>query len=230
MLALCGSVSVSGSSSRRLLEKACAQVNPETVQYYSEGQQVAMYALLKHISTQRYVLVCSTHISCAWQTPSKQIAQQQCILNMTKTLLATITAKLKIRNISFLLAGDFNAQPTSGLYRLVVDGTLDPAHPDALPNSPNGADVSQVRMPFPLAHTLSLRSAYGDKLGGEPACTNYKPDFKGTLDYIFYQPASVRVESVLALPSEAELALQSGIPDDRHPSDHVALVAQFAFV
>jgi CCR4-NOT transcription complex subunit 6 len=213
------------------LESVCAKVNQATIDYFAGGQQVAVYALLRHKKSCKHVLVCSVHISNAWQTPSKQIAQLQSAISVAELLVKTVQTKKGIRDVSIIFAGDFNAHPNSGLYDLAVNGGLPSSHSDAQPNSiEDGKDVSMVKMPFSLGHSLGLSSAYHTVLGTEPEVTNAKPEFNGTLDYIFYQNQKLKVESVLETPKLSECLLQEGLPDDRQASDHIALVSRFSFI
>ncbi|KAI8325993.1 Endonuclease/exonuclease/phosphatase [Martensiomyces pterosporus] len=99
-----------------------------------------------------------------------------------------------------------------------------------------------------------LRSSYGtyadidasyrtDQWQGEPIYTNYAK-WKGTLDYIFYTPAtpylhadpsakacgdggptSLEAREVLSLPPESRM--KPGLPNETFASDHVSLMARF---
>ena len=79
-----------------------------------------------------------------------------------------------------------------------------------------------------LCQPMPLTSAYGSILGGEPLFTNFTPGFIGTLDYIFGN-AFVHPRRVLMLPSEDDVRKDGFIPAGRHPSDHLYLLARFAF-
>lgn len=76
----------------------------------------------------------------------------------------------------------------------------------------------------------ALRSAYFDVLGDEPAWTNYTPQFKGTLDYIFYDPKAFAPLAVLQLPAEGVVnhsIYSATVPNDHHPSDHFPIMTIF---
>lgn len=47
--------------------------------------------------------------------------------------------------------------------------------------------------------------------------------YSGLLDYVWYEPARLAVRRVLPQPPAAELA--GWLPSQRHPSDHLAVVA-----
>jgi mRNA deadenylase 3'-5' endonuclease subunit Ccr4 len=83
-------------------------------------------------------------------------------------------------------------------------------------------ELSPERAPLPL---LSL---YEKALGEHPN-TNVTPGFTGTLDYIFYRPSdSLRFINLLALPAAGAPELEGGLPNYRHPSDHLPIGADFA--
>lgn len=52
-----------------------------------------------------------------------------------------------------------------------------------------------------------------------------------TLDYIFFKERSrLVVQSLLMLPDEELVNQETALPNHLYPSDHVALVVQFAFI
>ncbi|KDD71833.1 hypothetical protein H632_c4322p1 [Helicosporidium sp. ATCC 50920] len=86
------------------------------------------------------------------------------------------------------------------------------------------------------AHGLPLRSAYEAVTGSEPLFTTCHDAYVGTVDYIWYT-ADAEAEAGVApawrirprgvhLPP-ALRTLQSGLPCQTWPSDHIALVADF---
>ena len=66
-----------------------------------------------------------------------------------------------------------------------------------------------------------LRSVYTVATGSEPSFTNLTPPFTGTLDYLLVTP-DVTVHAALETPGPG---LGSGLPDAKHPSDHLPLAA-----
>mmetsp|Transcript_41030 Transcript_41030/g.66015 ORF Transcript_41030/g.66015 Transcript_41030/m.66015 type:complete len:446 (-) Transcript_41030:763-2100(-) len=69
----------------------------------------------------------------------------------------------------------------------------------------------------------SLRSAYalGDysRSTGEPAFTTFHEGYRGTVDYIFYSPSSLRVVKILSTPNPRDYG--KGIPSSSWHSDHI---------
>jgi len=73
-----------------------------------------------------------------------------------------------------------------------------------------------------------LQSAYNfHSEKGEPEFTNFKGDFQGTLDYIFFEKNRFLLLSILDIPSLDLVALQTALPNRQFSSDHVALKATF---
>ena len=61
--------------------------------------------------------------------------------------------------------------------------------------------------------------------------TSLGKDFQGTLDYILYTSDSLVPTAALDLPEEADVSSPEGpgIPNERWSSDHIALLAEFAY-
>jgi mRNA deadenylase 3'-5' endonuclease subunit Ccr4 len=94
-----------------------------------------------------------------------------------------------------------------------------------------------------LTHSLPLRSAYADALGGhEPPYTSANCSSAETVDYMWYTPQSMVgsgaghagqrpsmalmvLDAVLQVPDKHHVRF--GLPNDTLPSDHVCLVADF---
>lgn len=71
---------------------------------------------------------------------------------------------------------------------------------------------------------LELKSVY-KSLVGEPEFTNCKPNFKATLDYIFF--CKIKPISYLELPDNNSEDVEGGLPNRYHPSDHLPIGAEF---
>jgi len=65
---------------------------------------------------------------------------------------------------------------------------------------------------------------------GEPPFTSYSA-WKGTLDYIFTfkGQTSLILKRILELPKEDEVNVQTALPNDTQPSDHLYLIGEFQF-
>lgn len=122
--------------------------------------------------------------------------------------------------IPLLMCGDFNSGPGSAAYNLIANGHLTEEHPD-LEKRLYG-NLSRVGM----THPFKLKSSYSNI--GELSFTNYTPDFKDVLDYIWYSSTSLHVSALLGDVDKEYLKRVPGFPNYHFPSDHVALFAEFS--
>ncbi|KAL4933871.1 Endonuclease/exonuclease/phosphatase [Aspergillus undulatus] len=122
--------------------------------------------------------------------------------------------------IPLFMCGDFNSSPGSAAYNLISTGRLTEDHPD-LEKRMYG-NLSRIGM----THPFKLKSAYGAI--GELSFTNYTPDFKDILDYIWFTSNSVHVSALLGEVDKDYLQRVPGFPNYHFPSDHIALFAEFS--
>jgi CCR4-NOT transcription complex subunit 6 len=198
-------------------------------------------------SRRQLICVANTHIHSNPELNEVKIWQ-------VHTLLKGLEKIAHSADIPMLVAGDFNATPASAAHELLVKGVVNPVHPDL-----NIDPLGILRPPSKLQHSLPLSSAYAaislapptppdtaDGEGhamqrqlrrlheptGEPQFTNYTSTFKDTLDYILYSSDSLVPVATLELPdvSEARGREVEGLPNEQWPSDHVALMAEFAYL
>ena len=198
-------------------------------------------------SRRQLICVANTHIHSNPELNEVKIWQ-------VHTLLKGLEKIAHSADIPMLVAGDFNATPASAAHELLVKGAVNPVHPDL-----NIDPLGILRPPSKLQHSLLLSSAYAaislapptppdtaDGEGhamqrqlrrlheptGEPQFTNYTSTFKDTLDYILYSSDSLVPVATLELPdvSEARGREVEGLPNEQWPSDHVALMAEFAYL
>ncbi|KAH8427968.1 CCR4-Not complex 3'-5'-exoribonuclease subunit Ccr4 [Aspergillus melleus] len=121
--------------------------------------------------------------------------------------------------IPLFMCGDFNSSPGSAAYNLVSHGGLPEEHPD-LEKRLYG-NLSKMGM----THPFKLKSAYNSI--GELSFTNYTPDFKAILDYIWYTSNTLHVSALLGEVDKEYLRRVPGFPNYHFPSDHIALFAEF---
>lgn len=122
--------------------------------------------------------------------------------------------------IPLIMAGDFNSTPESGVYELLAHGALAHSHSDLATRNYGEFTRSGMNHPF------SLKSSYSHI--GELSFTNYVPDFTGVLDYIWYSHNTLSVTGLLGDVDKEYLTRVPGFPNWHFPSDHLALLAQFA--
>lgn len=145
----------------------------------------------------------------------------------TLTLMQEVESFIAHRELATVVCGDFNSEPDSAVYQLLSRGVVEPNDTDAmsLVHSWLVADPDQI------AHNIELVSAMVAATGSEPHFTNYTVGFKGTLDYLWFTPARLRVLAVTALPEEEEIRTSGeALPSAERPSDHLMLCSDFSLV
>lgn len=75
-----------------------------------------------------------------------------------------------------------------------------------------------------FSHQFTFKSAYD-----VPIYTNYTENFKGCLDYIFYEKDSLNVTQCVPIPEEQVLSENTALPSKLFPSDHIALIVDFKY-
>ena len=141
-----------------------------------------------------------------------------------------------------VLLGDFNCTPRSELYGFLVDGALaaelsgedgwDGQQPTWTKKSKAKGGGGGERW-IEEEHALRgrLRSAYVAARGAEPPATSWHQGFRGTVDYVLYEAAALRPTALLPTPGWATLeSLGGALPTAAHPSDHVPVAADLAWV
>ncbi|KAJ8972792.1 hypothetical protein NQ314_000028 [Rhamnusium bicolor] len=116
-------------------------------------------------------------------------------------------------DVSVIFCGDFNSCPEKSLFPYMIQGRINPQHKDCL-------KIGEILLYHQFIFTSSC---------GTPKYTNYTPDYKGCLDYIFIETNKIKVQQVVPLTEEEELNKYEGLPNDYFPSDHLALVADLKF-
>jgi mRNA deadenylase 3'-5' endonuclease subunit Ccr4 len=144
-----------------------------------------------------------------------------------------------VQPVRVVVCGDFNSYPDSAVYAFLARGSVASIaleertahdhckeHPFKIEKGrcvtahEPYRDVSIVK----VSHSLALESVYSLG-GGEPGFTTYLP--KGTKACVDYVWSSDLVPVGRLEPPPLE-ELRDGLPSQKFPSDHVALVARFA--
>lgn len=164
------------------------------------------------------------------------------------TLLKGLEKIANSANIPMVIAGDLNSIPGSAPHALIVDRYVDISSNRLAADPLNLFSMDKAAMP---SHSLNLYSVYSaaynsktlsvgvdqlrmqlDDIFHEPKYTNITHDFKETLDYIYYTSPELELTGVLDLPQLCDILdgnLSAGLPNAKCASDHVALMAEFAF-
>ena len=122
--------------------------------------------------------------------------------------------------IPLLVCGDFNSTRDSGVYDLLTQGSLSNSHSELGDNK--YGDFTRHGM----GHPFHLRSAYSHI--NELPFTNWTPDFRKVIDWVFYSTPSVQVTGLLGEVDPEYMARVPGWPNHFFPSDHLPLLMEFA--
>ncbi|KAM2022301.1 hypothetical protein ACFX16_044218 [Malus domestica] len=176
----------------------------------------------------RICVVANTHIHANVQNPDIKLFQVVTLIHALEKI-----AELKI---PLLICADLNSLPRSDPYTFISKARV-----EILPIKET--DKSGILQTLKLSHPLNLVSAYAtffqsdgvedhqrekmDPETKEPLFTSHTPSFFGTLDYIFYTAASLRLDSVLEL-LDKDLDKEGYLPSAKWSSDHIALMASFS--
>jgi mRNA deadenylase 3'-5' endonuclease subunit Ccr4 len=197
-------------------------ISVEQERRYLSAKHFAIALRLRHLASQKELLVVSTHIVCCPQDPDIQFAQVYALTQALRRRMAT-------DGVPVVLCGDFNAQPDDAIYRFLQYGAL--SGDESILAAHNG-----VESIFPrednggLFSGLDLTSAY---FGREPPVTNIdvQKDFRGCLDYIFVSRTALEVTGLRPIPSMSTLEVEGGgLPNTENPSDHIPIGATFRFL
>lgn len=183
--------------------------NAELLSRYGKKDNIAVCALLEKPNGQQ-VLVVNPHIFWDPEYPDIKLLQTLLLMEEIERI------KEKHSNAAILLQGDFNSLRDSSVYRSIVTSSVDTA-------DFGGSNY------YPMDHKhvcgLNLNDSYANQ-GLE--FTNFTPQFKEVIDYIFYGNGLV-LTSILS-PVENEYTENVvGLPNIHFPSDHIFLGARFAF-
>ncbi|XP_023685290.1 nocturnin-like isoform X1 [Paramormyrops kingsleyae] len=163
-----------------------------------DTNQVAIMQTLRCRATGRRLCVAVTHLKACCGWERLRSAQGA-------HLLQALEETAQGTSVPLLVCGDFNAEPCEDVYRRFATSGLN------------------------LDSACKLLSADGQT---EPPYTTWKIRPSGevchTLDYIWYSRHALRVDSVLDLPTEAQIG-PNRLPSYSYPSDHLSLVCDVSF-
>lgn len=177
---------------------------------------IAVLSLLEDVVTQQRVLVANTHLH--WDPLFADVKLVQ-IGVMMEEIQKLANRHLNEGSITYghcsklptIICGDFNSAPDSGVYEFLSKGSVAHDHEDF------GDHSYGVYTTEGLSHPYTLKSSYGTTQ--ELSFTNFTPEFKGILDYIFYTTNTLEVTSVLGNIDNEYLSKVIGFPNAHFPSE-----------
>lgn len=208
--------------------------HPEIQQALENLPTRVQFLTLRHRVTQKTLLVVNTHLFYRNDANLVRLAQVELIL----TRVSRERAQAGRPALAVVLAGDWNAQPETAAMALLRQGRVDPTHRDwttadfcfskDTPEPVIQEKKSQKKFFIPPVLHSDLHLA----VGGNPSLsfTTCVPEFCACLDYIFYDTRGL--ESTLAFPmfSKSEFQPSGYVPSLDCPSDHCAVIGDFAFM
>ena len=121
--------------------------------------------------------------------------------------------------IPILVCGDFNSTQESGVYELITQASIPNSHTDL--GDLKYGDLTRKG----VSHPFSLKSSYNPI--GELPFTNWTPDFREVIDYVWYSTNSLQVTGVLGQVDPDYMSRVPGFPNYHFPSDHLLLMAEY---
>ena len=121
--------------------------------------------------------------------------------------------------IPILLCG-FNSTHDSGVVDLITQGSLSNSHPEL--GAGNYGDFTRNG----ISHPFSMKSSYGGI--GELPFTNWTPDFREVIDWVWYSTTTLQVTGLLGQVDPEYMHRVPGFPNYHFPSDHLLLMAEYA--
>ncbi|KAF7721451.1 Methionine aminopeptidase 1 [Apophysomyces ossiformis] len=203
----------------RLLEKTVVEYNQvamhrsdlKTKDMYNRlmnKDNVAIIALLEHRERRTPIVVANSHIH--WDPACADVKLIQ--VSLLTHEIASFMEQHGVKDTApVILCGDFNSEPSSSVYELLSKGQIAKSHPDLLTFSYGAFTAEGLQQP------LKLESAYSRI--GELQFTNYTPQFKGVLDYIWHSTTHLGVSGLLGPIEEDFMVKIVGLPDPHFPSE-----------
>ncbi|KAL4499815.1 hypothetical protein ABPG72_015164 [Tetrahymena utriculariae] len=187
----------------------------------------ALIIQLKHLNSDLKIVIANTHLF--WDSQNEEI-----LLLQTAQLLKYLTQNYK-EDENIILCGDFNSMPSSNIIKYITDKKeLQLSRVEQqLQNNVFIKDMMAIHNMFSQMNLINLKSSYDDylKTRKHPEFTNYTQDFKGTLDYIFYNPnmKQFQLSDIREIPIDL-IKKEQGLPSQHYPSDHLPITTIFSIV
>jgi len=179
-----------------------------------DSRSRALLVCLRMLENDHLLFIANVHLSAKFDKTEEKMSQ-------VKSLMKQIQNRVKTLNVSsdsysIVVCGDFNSNPSQGVYNLFMDGFLRKEYRDSYGNSYSNDDVI---LP------CQFRSAHLEKFSCEPkwtvSVTNH--DFVDTVDYIMYSDDKIEIVDCEEVTSART---SKHIPNETNPSDHLPIIAE----
>ncbi|KAF5303450.1 hypothetical protein FQA39_LY19027 [Lamprigera yunnana] len=164
--------------------------------------------VLKSTMRHEIVIIANTHLYHHAKADTVQLLQCSIALDYISDICKKYK-RLTNSRVSIIFCGGFNTIPLSKVHEFIMKGLI---------QYTIKTDIKNSEKTICLRHPFKFGCAYGT-----PKYTKYTIDFKGCLDYIFYDSTSLNVIDCVPLPDESILAKCVALPNEVFPSDHLAL-------
>lgn len=179
------------------------------------------------------ILVCTAHIHWDPEFCDVKLIQTMMLGNELKSILDETNHSLRpshkydINNVQLLLCGDFNSLPDSGVIEFLSSGRVSMDHQDfkELGYKSCLQRLLGTEAFDEFTHSFKLASAYSEDI---MPYTNYTFDFKGIIDYIFYNKTGMVPLGLLG-PISSDWLREHKVVGCPHPhisSDHFPLLVE----
>lgn len=188
---------------------------------------ITVVTLLESKDTSERIIVANAHLHWDPQFKDVKLVQTAMLMeeleNVTKNY-ANLPPRHQIHQYlaqnpsryPTIICGDFNSLPNSGVYEFLSGGTIPLDHED-FGSYKYGRYTTEG-----LSHSITVKSAYSHI--DELEFTNFTPNFKGVIDYVWYAANSFTITGLLACVDADYMKKCVGFPNWHHPSDHIPIV------
>ncbi|CAO3591259.1 unnamed protein product [Absidia cylindrospora] len=214
------------------LERPDFKASKDTYNRLMPKDNIAVFGLLEDLKTKNVLVVTNSQIFWDPAFSDVKLVQIGIMIDelcqfVTRTVLSDDGKRnynkrySSIASVPMLICGDLNSEPNSGVYEYLTKGILQHDH-NEFRKCQYGTYTTSG-----LEHNLALKSGYSPI--GELDFTNYTPDYKGALDYIFYTTKTLDPVSLLGPLDSDYMSKVVGLPNPHFPSDHIPVVTEFKF-
>ncbi|OWA51605.1 2',5'-phosphodiesterase 12 [Hypsibius exemplaris] len=163
----------------------------------------------------RVLVLANTHLWYRPTFPHVRLLQMAVILGHIEGVVKLTKKSLNLaRDPAVLICGDFNSTSARGVHDLLRTGSISANFKEWK----EFCEKEDEYVELSLQHPFRLFSACG-----EPAFTNFVPQFQAAIDWIYADESALESTSVIPLPTLEEVSANVAIPSVVFPSDHLAI-------